>query len=252
MSRDDHRNEDDAGIADRLADGALQGWDWDAPAPPDASSDDSLELAAAAADLALARAGGFEDMPPYLTRKIRAGADRFFAPPVTPARRVGLLGLSGWVVAAAASLVLAFQMSRPPSARPGPEAPPPTQVADLLASAPRAAMKPTGHPLARGAAGELAWDAARQRGAMTIRGLAPVDPKSGVYQLWIFDKKRDRRYPVDGGVFTIADGQEAAVIPIRAALRVDEPTLFAVTLEPPGGVVVSDRKRVLLAAEWTP
>jgi hypothetical protein len=86
---------------------------------------------------------------------------------------------------------------------------------------------------------------------MRIEGLPPASPGRGVYQLWIFDRRRDDRYPVDGGTFAIPETGGPAVIPIRAALPVAEPTLFAVTLEPPGGVVVSDRKRILLTAEWT-
>ena len=37
-------------------------------------------------------------------------------------------------------------------------------------------------------------------------------------------------------------------IPIRATLPVGQPTLFAVTVEKPGGVVVSDRSQLALAA----
>jgi hypothetical protein len=56
-------------------------------------------------------------------------------------------------------------------------------------------------------------------------------------------------YPVDGGVFEIpADGGEV-VIPIEAKLPVGQPTLFAVTVEPPGGVVVSSRERIVLVAQ---
>ena len=38
-------------------------------------------------------------------------------------------------------------------------------------------------------------------------------------------------------------------MPITAKLAVHTPTLFAVTLEKPGGVVVSSRKRLVLAAK---
>jgi len=39
------------------------------------------------------------------------------------------------------------------------------------------------------------------------------------------------------------------LVPIEAKLRVQKPTLFAVTVEKPGGVVVSDQKRIALVAK---
>ena len=54
------------------------------------------------------------------------------------------------------------------------------------------------------------------------------------------------RRPVDGGVFDIAASGEA-LIPIDAKLPVGAGTIFAVTKERPGGVVVSDREIVFLA-----
>ena len=87
---------------------------------------------------------------------------------------------------------------------------------------------------------------------MMLEGLAPVEPSKGVYQLWIFDARRDQRYPVDGGVFTVEKSDAPSLIPFLRPLPVEKPTLFAITLEPPGGVVVSDRQRIMLAAEWSP
>lgn len=62
-----------------------------------------------------------------------------------------------------------------------------------------------------------------------------------------------RACPVDGGVFEInaarADAATGEVIvPVTAKLRVRGPTLFAVTVEKPGGVVVSPRERAALVA----
>ena len=67
------------------------------------------------------------------------------------------------------------------------------------------------------------------------------------YQLWIFDRNQDEKTPVDGGVFDITSDGEV-IIPIRAKLRVAEAYLFAVTIEKPGGVVVSSRERLPLLA----
>ena len=73
------------------------------------------------------------------------------------------------------------------------------------------------------------------------------DPTQFQYQLWIFDKDRDDKYPVDGGVFDVGPDGEV-VVKISAKLHVNEPVLFAVTVEQPGGVVVSDRSRIAVTA----
>ena len=107
----------------------------------------------------------------------------------------------------------------------------------------------TEDPAAQGASGEIIWSTSEQRGFMRIRGLAANEPTREQYQLWIFDRNRDERYPVDGGVFDIPAGAEEVLVPIDAKLPFEEPYLFAVTVEPPGGVVVSSRERIVLVAE---
>ncbi len=96
--------------------------------------------------------------------------------------------------------------------------------------------------------GEVVWSDERQEGFMRFEGLPPNNPASYQYQLWIFDGERDDRYPVDGGVFDIAVHGKETIVPIRATLPVKRAQMFAVTLEPPGGVVVSSRERLLLLA----
>jgi anti-sigma-K factor RskA len=108
------------------------------------------------------------------------------------------------------------------------------------------AWSATQDPAARAATGDVVWSESRQQGFLRIRGLAANDPKATQYQLWIFDARRDAAHPVDGGVFDVVDGE--VVVPIRAAIRVFEPKLFAVTVERPGGVVVSKRERIVLTA----
>ena len=95
--------------------------------------------------------------------------------------------------------------------------------------------------------GEVIWSSAAQQGFMTIRGLPINDATKEQYQLWIIDPSRDEK-PVDGGVFDIASDIES-IVPIQAKLRVDKPTVFAITVEKPGGVVVSDQKRLPLLAK---
>ncbi len=86
--------------------------------------------------------------------------------------------------------------------------------------------------------GKFAWSGARQGGFMRFENLPPNDPKVAQYQLWIVDPDRDK-HPIDGGVFNVGSDAEA-IIAIDAKLQVDRPSVFAVTLEKPGGVVVSD------------
>lgn len=86
---------------------------------------------------------------------------------------------------------------------------------------------------------------------MLFDGMRVNDPSVEQYQLWIFDRNQDEKTPIDGGVFDIPSDSEV-VVPIRAALKVREPYLFAVTVEKPGGVVVSDRQRLILTAAVNP
>ncbi len=103
-------------------------------------------------------------------------------------------------------------------------------------------------PAAKGATGDVVWSAAKQQGYMRFVGLAPNDPKKLQYQLWIFDKNRDDKYPVDGGVFDVSASGEV-VVAISARIPVTDATLFAVTVEAPGGVVVSKRERLVMIAK---
>ena len=108
-----------------------------------------------------------------------------------------------------------------------------------------------------GVRGEIVWDQAAQRGVMRFTGLAANDPSSMQYQLWIFDAGRNTSVDngavynaVDGGVFDVRAGGEV-YIPVDAKLPVFDPSLFAVTTEPPGGVVkhvTRENFRIILTA----
>lgn len=104
----------------------------------------------------------------------------------------------------------------------------------------------TEDPAAASVAGDLVWSSELQEGYMLFEGLPVNDPGEWQYQLWIFDREQDERFPVDGGVFDVTEG--TTIIPIRAKLRVKTPYLFAITIEQPGGVVVSSRERLPLLA----
>ena len=107
----------------------------------------------------------------------------------------------------------------------------------------------TKDPAANGATGDVVWNAKEQMGFMTFRGLAQNDPNSLQYQLWTFDSSRDARYPVDGGVFDIDRESGDVIVPIHGRVPVADATLFAVTVEKPGRVVVSKRERIVVTAK---
>ncbi|MEM6797556.1 MAG: anti-sigma factor [Acidobacteriota bacterium] len=108
----------------------------------------------------------------------------------------------------------------------------------------------TEDPSAQGAAGEVIWSPSQQRGYMTFSGLAANDPTVEQYQLWIFDAQQDERFPIGGNVFNIAESATGeVVVEIQAGIEVVTPTLFAITVEKPGGVVVSSRERLPLLAK---
>lgn len=107
---------------------------------------------------------------------------------------------------------------------------------------------PTQYPGMQNVTGDVVWDNQTQRGFMRFAGLQVNDPNAVVYQLWIFDAQQDERYPIDGGVFDITSTGEV-IVPITAKIKVVKPTLFAITMEKPGGVVVSKRDRLVLVAK---
>ena len=100
--------------------------------------------------------------------------------------------------------------------------------------------------------GSVVWSDGRNEGYMRFTGLEANDPAEAQYQLWIF-RGTDlgaEPHPVDGGVFDVsaADGGEV-VVPIDPKLELDRAASFVVTLERPGGVVVSDRTQIVAVAQ---
>jgi hypothetical protein len=249
-----------------LVDLALEGLSDDARRELDGlggAGDDTFALAAAA--FAVAEVAP-EAMPAGLAARLEAAVPRPAPAPSADraARRARPRWDRGpalaWAVAGAAAALAIAAWLRPPSVvvretvrtvevRPPPPPSPAEARAALLAAAPDARVLPwsaTPDAAARGASGDVVWSESRQQGYMRIRGLAPNDPARAQYQLWIFDGQREEAHPVDGGVFDVGQGE--VVVPIRAAVKVFEPKLFAVTVERPGGVVVSRRERIVLTA----
>jgi Anti-sigma-K factor rskA len=175
-------------------------------------------------------------------------------------------GIYGWLAAAACLVLAAIGWLRAPveTAPPTAQVPPPPAVvtpvekpaalptpaeerAALLAKAGsiKITLGATKDPGSAGMSGDVVWDPATQRGYMHFTGLAANDPSIHQYQIWIFDSTRDKRFPVDGGVFDVPANAVEVVIPIRATLMVRKPAAFAVTVEKPGGTVVSGREHIV-------
>ncbi len=173
---------------------------------------------------------------------------------VVPIRRRTALEWAGWA-AAAAIAVIWLGTSAGPESGPTVEVIPGTDPMERLLAvadvpdAMRIEWTATEDPTARNVSGEIVWSDLVQRGFMRFRGLEANAPDEFQYQLWIFDSERDERFPVDGGVFDIPAGEEEVIVPIDARLPVRGATFFAVTVEAPGGVVVSDRSRVAVVAQ---
>ena len=100
--------------------------------------------------------------------------------------------------------------------------------------------------------GQVVWSDQQQSGFMVFKDLDANDPQQLQYQLWVFDTDEGQKYPVDGGVFDIANADQRSVIPIDARIPVDKAVQFAITVERPGGVVVSDRETIPALAKLNP
>ncbi|MCC7055336.1 MAG: anti-sigma factor [Gemmatimonadaceae bacterium] len=269
MTGDEMEDETLAELLMQRATGALSGPEADALAAALARlpRGEAARWEAAAAELTAAMvaadpaaAGG---MPPaLLARVVETGEALVRVQPRTSVRaapfprRPGLLAWSGWF-AAAAALVLWFALPRG-SATPAPvvvvvtAAERATRLRDTLLTrdpaVQRMAFAATKDASARGAGGDVVWSGAAQRGVMRITGLQPNDRTRWQYQLWIFDRARDEKYPVDGGVFDIPAGAGEVLVPIDTRVPVGDAVMFAVTVEKAGGVVVSTRERIALLA----
>lgn len=161
------------------------------------------------------------------------------------------LSIGGWVAAAAAVIGWLFL----PGAFNGTTTVSPPTLAEmrdsLVATGAQIVQIPwtaTEDPASVTASGNVVWSTSLQTGFMTFAGLETNDPAVFQYQLWIFDATRDERYPVDGGVFDVTPDGEV-IVQIDPKVEVRDPALFAITIEQPGGVVVSDRERIVLVAQ---
>lgn len=227
----------------------------------------SLEMTAAA--IAAASVSRDERLPDHLKAGILARADGHFAernrsnvPVVQEAAKVEKASLPfwgwlGWAAAALASIALVLnvyqnsgkvdQQAVNQTPTPTPATLSPDQSRErLIASAPDMVTADWGAGNVKGLdlAGDIVWSDTKQEGYMRFRNLPKNDTSQYTYQLWIFDETQDEKTPIDGGVFDVdADGE--VVVPIDAKLRARGPKAFALTMEKPGGVMVSKRDRVV-------
>lgn len=165
------------------------------------------------------------------------------AAPAGSARAPWLVGAVGWLVAAALLAAL-VRSGLPVTAEADSPLSLEAQVATLEAGGATVTPWAEGGP-----AGDVTWSDQFNSGFMRIDGLEPNDPTVSQYQLWIFrgTDPASEAHPVDGGVFDMLGAGEV-IVPIDAKLDVGSAGLFVVTVEKPGGVVVSDREQIVALA----
>lgn len=230
---------------------------------------ESFELAVAA--ISTANLDLKLELPANLRARIAAEAERFFdekeasefateTQAVTEKSKAFLLPpWLGWTVAAVAVAILAINLylTRIDTERAGTSSPtvttqlsPEQMRQQLIETAPdleRAGVA-AGNVRDLNPSGDVVWSDARQSGYVRLTGLPVNDASRETYQLWIFAENQDPKTPVDGGTFNVSSNGEV-IIPIDPRVRVRSPKAFAVTIEKPGGVVVSKQERVAALAK---
>ncbi|MFK7954625.1 MAG: anti-sigma factor [Lysobacterales bacterium] len=212
------------------------------------------DYAAAAIDRVIDDATRLPPLPPALAAKIIADGEAMLGNPALPQpkpesrepRRWWWMSPAPAWGAACASLVLALSVfwSTPKSV----PSLSPSDLDQKLAQMPAAARlnwEGMGDPTYANVSGYVRWDNRTQRGVMQLIGLPVNNPTEAQYQLWIVDPQRDAN-PIDGGVFNISAGDN--LVAIDAKLQVINPKAFAITLEQPGGVVVSAGPLLVIAS----
>lgn len=240
---------------------------------------ESLEMTAAA--ICLAGVSIEEPMPAYLFSKIADDAPQYFentaveedspwAPasgaayireePVSESSSGSWFSWLGWAAAAAACIALAIniwtdrspvvEQAKVPTPLATPQPLTPAQMRDSLMTSPnliKANWAAGNVRELKQITGDIVWSEDKQTGYMRFTGLPANDRSQYTYQLWIMDKSRDKN-PIDGGTFDVSSDGEI-IIPINARLKTGRPEMFAVTMEKPGGVVVSDKEKIVALAK---
>jgi anti-sigma-K factor RskA len=223
---------------------------------------DELQLTAGALQLVYA-SQDLDEMPTSLRTRIASTAPNYLSrtAPAAPAHSIVYPkqspGISrrerlAWLVAAASVLIAIglWASNRPAFDSPTVAMNPARARSELIARANdriEIAWTDGTTPFDTPVSGDVVWSNALQQGFLRFVGMPVNDPSLQQYQLWIIDPLRDDQ-PIDGGVFDVTTAGEV-VIPIDAKLTVIDPAAFAVTIEKPGGVVVSDQTRLPLLAK---
>lgn len=234
----------------------------------------SLEITAAA--ISLIGLSTEEPLPSHIRERILdageqlVGEDEQVKAPWPPpeksvtqdeSSRGSWFGWLGWVAAAAACVALAINIFttrvQPPEVAKAPQVQAPVALTaaelreEMLRTSPNVIKATWSSPDPKNpdsVSGDVVWNEEKQAGYMRFRGLPVNDKSSSCYQLWIFDKTQDEKTPIDGGTFDVDQNGEV-VIPINAKLRAVGAKLFAITVEKPGGVVVSKREKIAAIAK---
>ena len=234
-------------------------------------ADEALSFELTAAAIGTIGADMNAEMPAALRERILADAQTHFATSddrarVVPAQVVetsssgSWFGWLGWAFATVAliGLGLNLYLTEPQVVVQGPTATP-TPTESLTPAQMRQRLISTEQALARGVlgpgkmselkpTGDVVWSDATQTGYIRLSGLPKNDPNKETYQIWIVAENQDPKTPVDGGTFDInADGE--IIIPIDAKVKVQNPQAFAITIEKPGGVVVSKQEKLAALAK---
>lgn len=181
-------------------------------------------------------------------RAVSAPAPRSAPTPIPTASGLrAASGPLGWVAAAALLIATVVAYGRVVSLeqRLG-EGPAELRLREMVATTPDVEVLPWA---TEGVSGDVTWSNTRNAGFLRIDGLAVNDPEVTQYQLWIFrglDPSAEA-HPVSGGVFNV-DRQGQVIVPIDAQLELGRAGMFVVTVEEPGGVMVSDREEIVLVA----
>jgi hypothetical protein len=232
----------------------------------------SHELAAAAIDLLIAPSQG-QALPSAVRMRVEAQAARWLGPttPVetsigAPGARIrisgsrnaspyGVAARLGWL-AAAAAVLLALAAWWPGTGRGKHQEPDVGAQRQALLVKEGTMLATWGDfnaldsgavPEVQGVKGDVVYDEAAQTGFMRFVGLPVNDPAKEQYQLWIIDS-RGLGQRISGGIFDSTTEREL-IVPIAPGIRTRGASIFAVTIEQPGGTWVSDmERRVVLAS----
>ena len=98
----------------------------------------------------------------------------------------------------------------------------------------------------RSVTGDVVWNDELEEGYLRFVGLEPNDPDVEQYQVWVIDR-RGMEQKVSGGVFDV-NALGEIIVPIDPSLDVSRVSLFAITIEEPGGTVVPDLQRRVVYA----